>query len=133
MVYSIPIFLAFSSMMPKAFGQQENPYLSSKEIQNMVDNETVAWKLQNYAISFSKISNYKATMITQALFIQRNKANRNMPEKLQADSILFHSFKRKNALDVILKASEKYKVVIILNTFFISLITIERYSLKPQD
>ncbi len=106
------LFVAFSSMLSKAFGQQENPYLSSKEIQIIVDNETVAWKLQNYAISFSKISNYKATMITQALFIQRNKANRNVPDKPKADSILFHSFKRKNALDVILKTSEKYKVVI---------------------
>ncbi len=94
------------------FGQVGKDYLFSKEIQKMVDNETNSWQFQTYAVLFSKIGNYKASLATQNLYLEKNKAAMNIPEKPKADSIYFSTFKPENAVDVITKTAERYKVVI---------------------
>ncbi len=94
------------------FGQTGKDYLFSKDVQKMVDSETNSWQLQNYAVLFSKIGNYKASLATQNLYLEKNKAAMNIPEKPKADSVYFNTFKPKNAVDIISKAAEKYKVVI---------------------
>src|ERR1035438_9320797 len=74
--------------------------------------ETNFWQLQTYAVLFSKIGNYKASLATQNLYLEKNKAAMNIPVKPKADSVYFRTFKPKNAVDVIAKAAENYKVVI---------------------
>lgn len=108
------IFLLFTSIFISfaTFGQVAKDYLSSKEIQKIVDSETNSFQLQNYAVLFSKIGNYKASLATQNLFLEKNKAAMNIPEKPKADSIYFSTFKPENAVDVIAKAAKKYQVVI---------------------
>lgn len=95
-----------------AFGQESKDYLSSKRIQQLEDSETNSWKLQDYAVLFSKIENYKASLAAQNLYLEKNKAAMNIPEKPKADSVYFKSFKPQKAIDVIAKAAKNYKVVI---------------------
>ena len=94
------------------FGQVDKSYLFSKDIQNKVDSEKNSWQLQTYAVLFSKVGNYKASLATQHLYLEKNKAAMNIPEKPKADNISFSTFKPENAVSMISKAAEKYKVVI---------------------
>lgn len=94
------------------FGQVSKEYLSSKQIQQLEDNETNSWKLQDYAVLFSKIGNYKASLAAQNLYLEKNKAAMNIPAKPKADSVYFKSFQPQSAIDVIAKAAKNYKVVI---------------------
>lgn len=94
------------------FGQVDKGYLFSKDIQNKVDSEKNSWQLQTYAVLFSKVGNYKASLGTQHLYLEKNKAAMNIPEKPKADIISFRAFKPENAISIISKAAEKYQVVI---------------------
>ena len=94
------------------FGQEKNDYNFSKEIQQKLDSEKNSWNIQNYAILFSKIGNYKASIAAQHLYIEKNRAAMNIPEPPKPDSVYFSSFKPENAVDVIAKAAKNYKVVI---------------------
>lgn len=106
------IYLTLVLMASGTFGQGSKSYLTSKDIQKLVDSETNSWQLQTYAVLFSKVGNYKASLATQHLYLEKNKAAMNIPEKPKVDSINFKIFKPKNAGDVISKAAKKYKVVI---------------------
>lgn len=106
------IFIILIFLSSNTFGQIRNTYLTSRDIQKLVDSETDFWKLQDYAVLFSKIGNYKASLATQKLYLEKNRATMNIPEKPKADSAFLSSFKPKNAVDVIAKAAKNYKVVI---------------------
>lgn len=106
------ILFAFILVSTITFAQTDKDYPFSKDIQKMVDSETNSWQLQTYAVLFSKIGNYKASLATQNLYLEKNKAAMNIPVKPKADSVYFRTFKPKNAVDVIAKAAENYKVVI---------------------
>ncbi len=106
------IYLTLVLMGSSTFGQGSKSYLTSKDIQKLVDSETNSWQLQTYAVLFSKVGNYKASLATQHLYLEKNKAAMNIPEKPKVDSINFKTFKPKNAVEVISKAAERYKVVI---------------------
>ncbi len=108
------VFLLFTLILISlsTFGQIGKDYLFSKDVQKMVDSETNSFQLQNYAVLFSKIGNYKASLATQYLYLKKNKAAMNIPDKPKADSIYFSTFKPENAVDVISKMAEHYKVII---------------------
>ena len=95
-----------------SFGQVNKDYQTSKDIQKLVDSETNPLKFNDYALLFSKIGNYKASLAVQNLYVEKNKAVRNSPEKSKSDIANFKRFKPKNALDIISKTAEKYNVVI---------------------
>ncbi len=106
-------FLAFTiPLYSIAVCQIQKTYLSSQQIQKSVDSETNSWKFQDYAVLFSKVQNYKASLAAQALYLEKNKAAMNIPQKPKADSIYFKSFSPQSALDVITQAAKNYKVVI---------------------
>src|ERR1019366_2599940 len=106
------VLLTFILVSLTTFGQVDKDYLFSKDIQKKVDSETNSWQLQTYAVLFSKVGNYKTSLATQHLYLEKNKAAMNIPEKPKADSISFRTFKPENAVSIISKAAEKYKVVI---------------------
>lgn len=106
------LYSTFLLMASVTFGQVSKNYQTSKDIQKLVDNETNSWQLQTYAVLFSKVGNYKASLATQHLYLEKNKAAMNIPEKPKADSVNFKTYKPENAVDVISKAAKKYKVVI---------------------
>ena len=108
--FCIAVTFFFASLT--TFGQVGKDYLFSKDIQNQVDSEKNSWQLQTYAVLFSKIGNYKASIATQNLYLEKNKAAMNIPEKPKADSISLKAFKPGNAISIISKAAEKYRVVI---------------------
>ena len=95
-----------------SFGQVNKDYQTSKDIQKLVDSETNPLKFNDYALLFSKIGNYKASLAVQNLYVEKNKAVRNSPEKSKSDIANFKRFKPKNALDIISKTAEKYNIVI---------------------
>jgi hypothetical protein len=108
----LPLLILTVTFSTIAIGQPTKDYLSSKQIQRLEDSETNSFKFQDYAVLFSKIGNYQASLAAQNLFLLKNKAAMNIPEKPKADSIYFKSFKPQSAVDVIAKAAQSYKVVI---------------------
>jgi len=106
------IFLTSIFLTLTVLGQVVKSYSTTKEIQKLVDNETNPYEIQNYAVLFSKIGNYKKSILTHQLFIEKNKAAYNDPGKPKADSLNFLNYKPQNAINFIAKAAEKYNVVI---------------------
>jgi len=95
-----------------AFVQLAKPYLSSGEIEKVMAADTNAFNLQTYAVQFSKVGNYKASLATQQRYIEKTKAARNVPERPKADSVNFRTFKPVNAVAAISNAAKTYHVVI---------------------
>lgn len=106
------IFIVLVFIQSGILGQTRDTYLTSRGIQKLVESETNFWELQNYAVLFSQIGNYKASLATHKLFLEKNKASMNVPERPEADGASLSSFKPQNAVDVIAKAAKNYKVVI---------------------
>ena len=68
-------------------------YFFTKDIQNEVDNEKNFTELQHYAVIFSKVGNYKASITTQKLYMEKNNFNTPKPKP---DIDFFKTFKPKN-------------------------------------
>lgn len=105
------IFVVSTLFSSNNFAQTTNDYLSSAEIQMLIDNETDFWKLQDYAVLFSEIGNYKASLAAEKLFLKKNKAAGSVG-KVSGEGVDFGTFKPKNAVNAITNAAKNYQVVI---------------------
>jgi len=92
--------------------QVVKPYLSSGEIEKLIAADTNAFNLQTYAVQFSKVGNYTASLATEQLYLEKTKVMRNVPERPKADSAKFRTFKPENAVAAITNAAKAYQVVI---------------------
>ncbi len=99
-----------------SFGQVVQDYLFSteieKKIENQLENKTNLWGLQNHAVQFSFIGNYKASLATHKLYLEKNRETRNAVEGPKLDLEYFKKFKPINAVKAIAGESAKYNVVI---------------------
>lgn len=106
----IPFGFAILSLRVEA--QSPKAYKFSKEIKASIDTEKVAWNLQEYAIQFSRVGNYKASLEIEKEFLSKTSKQRNAAVKPKIDSLYFSSFRPISAVPAITAEASKYRVVI---------------------
>ena len=102
----------FAILSLQVQAQSPKGYRFSKEISASIDTEKVAWNLQEYAIQFSRVGNYRASLDIQKEFLARTSRQRNALVKPKVDSLYFSSFRPIPAVAAITAEASKFQVVI---------------------
>lgn len=109
MKYFIQI-LVFLLVFNKLYGQKNNHYLFSSEINFKMKNDTTAHNYQSYAVKYANIGDYKNTLLAEELFVANSKKLKHGQESIDT---MFYSYYPENAIKEIIKKSQKHQIVII--------------------
>lgn len=102
------IFLLIISSVTNLFSQAKNEtYRFTEDINLSIEKDTVAWKYQLGATSYSMSGHYKEALETW------DKNGATIPKITKEDSLYFKTFKPKNAKEYILNRSKSEQVIII--------------------